>query len=130
MDFNKEDIGKLKVGRYIVVDGAACQIISMQKSAPGKHGHAKYRIDTADLITGSKKNIILTGHSKVGVPIIEKNPAQVLAISDNTTSVMDMKTYETFDLEIPDELKDSIKVGSEIIYWDILGKKILKETKK
>ncbi len=130
MDVNKEEIGKVKVGRYIVVEGAACQIVNIQKSSPGKHGHAKYRIDAVDLITGSKKNLMLTGHAKVDVPIIGKKPAQILSVSGNTASVMDMETYETFDLEIPSELAEKVKANSDIVYWNILGKKVMKEVKK
>ena len=124
-----EEISKLKEGRYIVIDGAACVIMKMSRSAPGKHGHAKYRVDAVDVITGSKKVMLYTGHDKVEVPIIEKKPAQVLGISGNTAQVMDMETYENFDLEIPDELKDKIVVGAQVMYWSILGKKVLKSLK-
>jgi len=58
-DVIQEEIGKLKEGRYIVIDGSACIIKRMQKSAPGKHGHAKYRVDAEDLLTGAKKVIIV-----------------------------------------------------------------------
>jgi translation initiation factor 5A len=128
-DTIQEEIGKLKVSRYIVIDGAACIIKKMQKSAPGKHGHAKYRVDAEDLLTGNKKVIMMTGHAKVAVPIIDKNSAQVLSISDKTAQVMDMQSYETFDLAIPDELKDKVVAGVTITYWNIMSKKVMKGTK-
>ena len=125
----QEEISKLKEGRYIVIDSAACVITKMSKSAPGKHGHAKYRVDAVDLITGSKKVMLYTGHDKVEVPIIEKKPAQVLGLSGNTAQVMDMATYESFDLDIPEELQGKIVVGAQVVYWEILGKKVLKQLK-
>lgn len=125
----QEEISKLKEGRYIIIDGAACVIKKMQKSAPGKHGHSKYRVDAVDILTGSKKVVLYSGHDKVGVPIIEKNPAQVLGISGDTVQVMDMETYESFDLDIPEELKGEIVVGAQIEYWNILDKKVLKKLK-
>ncbi|MBT3940539.1 translation initiation factor IF-5A [Candidatus Woesearchaeota archaeon] len=128
-DMIKEIIGKLKEGRYIVIDGSACIIKKMQKSAPGKHGHAKYRVDAEDLLTGNKKVIMMTGHAHVDVPIIDKQSAQVLSISGKTAQIMDMETYETFDLAIPAELEGKVIAGANIIYWNILGKKIMKSVK-
>ena len=125
----QEEISKLKEGRYIVIDGAACVIKKMQRSSPGKHGHAKYRIDAVDIITKAKKVVLYSGHDKVGVPIIDKKPAQVLGISSNTAQVMDMESYESFDLDIPEELQGKIVVGAQVIYWEILGKKVLKQLK-
>lgn len=129
MQVGKEEIGKMKVGRYIVIDGAACRITNIQKSTPGKHGHAKYRVDAADILTDSRKNIVLSGHAKVDVPIIEKKPAQVLSVSGKTASVMDMETYETFDIEIPEEFEGKIEANTNIVYWDILGKRVIREVK-
>ncbi len=124
-----EEISKLKEGRYMVIDGEACVIKRMQRSAPGKHGHAKYRIDATTLISNSKKQIIVTGHDKVQVPIVDKNDAQVLSVSGDVAQVMDSQTYETFNIKIPEDLKNEVKDGSQVVYWDILGDKILKQVK-
>ena len=35
------DLGSLKVGSYIVIDGEPCRIVSSDHSKPGKHGSAK-----------------------------------------------------------------------------------------
>lgn len=128
-DIVQEEIGKMKEGRYIVIDGSACIIKKMQKSAPGKHGHAKYRVDAEDLLTGAKKVIMMTGHARVDVPIIDKLAAQVLSVSGKTAQIMDMQTYETFDIEIPDDLKDKVVAGANVIYWNIMGRKVLKGVK-
>jgi len=128
-NIKQEEIGKMKEGRYVVIDDVACKITKMQKSAPGKHGHAKYRVDAVDIISGSKKVIMLTGHAKIGVPIIEKKGAQVLSITGSSAQVMDMENYQTFDIEIPDDLKAQIQPNAQVVYWDILGKKVLKQVK-
>ena len=39
------EIGKLKEGRYIVIDDEPCRILGIATSKPGKHGAAKSRID-------------------------------------------------------------------------------------
>jgi translation initiation factor 5A len=139
MDIKHEDAGSLKVGRYIVIDGAACKVVDIQRSAPGKHGHAKFRISAVDLITGSKKIILKTGHDKVPVPIISKRPAQVLSINKElegeevkkvTAQIMDMENYQTFDAEVDDDVKKDIGEGQQVTYWDILGRKIIKQISK
>jgi len=42
---------------------------------------------------------------------------------------MDVSTYETFDLKIPEELKAEVKEGKEVLYWIILNDKIIKQVK-
>lgn len=113
----------------MILDGRPCEIVGIERSAPGKHGHAKFRITGIDLITGFKKQGIFTGHDKVEVPIVEKKTAQVLSVSGDKAQIMDMTSYETFDVNIPNEFKDKIKPDSEIIYWDILGAKVIKQIK-
>ena len=129
MDIVHKEVGSLKKGSYMIIDDKACQIVSMERSAPGKHGHAKYRITGLDLITGQKRQGLYTGHDKVKVPIVEKKTAQVLSVSDNIAQIMDMVSYETFDVEIPDEFKGKIEPNSEVIYWDIMGTKVIKQLK-
>ncbi len=121
--------GSMKVGNYVIIDGVACVVKKVDFSAPGKHGHAKYRIEAVSLIDGNKKIIVKPSHDKLEVPIIEKKAAQVLSIAGEKANVMDMETYETFELDIPEELKDKVKEGASVTYWIILGNKVLKEVK-
>ena len=124
-----KSISDLKPGRYIMMDGEACKILDMQKSAPGKHGHAKYRVSAQTLLTKQKKIKVYTGHASVKVPIIEKKDAQVLSVSGNTAQIMDMETYETFEAEKDPELTKDLKADDKVIFWKIMDKKIIKEVK-
>ena len=63
------------------------------------------------------------------MPIIEKKSAQVLSIQGDTANVMDIESYETFDLKIPDELKNDVKEGVQVMYWIMLDNKVLKEVR-
>ena len=121
--------GQIKVGGYIVIDGEACKVSDTSVSRPGKHGHAKYRIVAVGLIDGKKRDMVLPGHDKVEVPIIEKKTAQVLSVTGDKANVMDSESFETFDLDIPDNLQGKIIEGSELLYWTILGKKVMKQIK-
>ena len=121
--------GTIKIGGYIVIDGEACKVVDTSVSRPGKHGHAKYRIVAIGLMDGKKRDIVMPGHDKIEVPLVEKNAAQILSLSETTANVMDSESYETFDLEIPEDLKGKLAEGTQIIYWKILGKMVMKQIK-
>lgn len=122
-------VSTMQKGKYIVIDGVACKVMGTQTSRPGKHGHAKVRVEAVGLLDGRKREIVMPGHDNIETPIIEKRNAQVLSISGKSANVMDTETYETFDLEIPDDIQDKIKDGIVILYWDVLGQKVMKDSK-
>ena len=122
-------VGSLKKGDTIIIDGAACRVTDTATSRPGKHGHAKVNMMAVGILDGKKRNLVMPGHDKVEAPIIDKRNAQVLSVSGNTANVMDMETYETFDMEVPEELKNDVKEGSEVLYWGIMGTKVMKQVK-
>lgn len=117
----------LRTGNYILIDGVACIVKKLDKSAPGKHGHAKFRIEASGIVNSEKKIVVMSAHERVEVPIIEKKSAQVLSISGDTANVMDDASFETFELKIEDDLKDKIKEGQQVTYWIIMDKKVLRE---
>jgi translation initiation factor 5A len=122
-------VGSLSKGSYVIVDGVACKVVSTATSRPGKHGHAKVNLMAVGLIDGKKRNLVLPGHDNVEVPIIEKKTAQVLSVTGDTANVMESETYETFDLEIPEELKGQVVEGCSVLYWLILDEKVMKQVK-
>ncbi len=122
-------IGSMKKGSYIVIEGAACRVSDTQVSRPGKHGHAKVRLTAVGLVDDKKRVVVMPGHDNVEVPIIEKKTAQVLSIAGNTANVMDSETYETFDLEIADDLKADLTEGVQVLYWEILEDRVMKQIK-
>ena len=65
-----KSIGEMKKGSSIVIDGAACRVTDMSTSRPGKHGHAKVRLQAVGIIDEKKREIVMPGHDNVEVPII------------------------------------------------------------
>jgi len=128
-DVKLASIGSLQKGSYIVIDGAACKITTTATSRPGKHGHAKVNLMAVGIIDGKKRNMTSPGHDNVEVPIIEKRSAQVLSVTGNMANVMDSESYETFDMEIPEELQGECVEGVEILYWEILDSRVMKQVK-
>ncbi|MBI4140057.1 translation initiation factor IF-5A [Candidatus Woesearchaeota archaeon] len=122
-------VATLKPGSYVLIDGAPCVIKDTQVSKSGKHGHAKMRMVAVGLIDERKRDVVMPSQDNIEVPIIEKRTAQVLSTAENMANVMDVDTYETFDIEIPAELKETIKSGVQVLYWTILDKKVMKQLK-
>src|SRR3989338_5028761 len=127
-DTKVTDVSSIQKGSYMIIDGEACKVNSVQVSRPGKHGHAKFRIEAVGMIDGKKRDIVMP-HGSVEVPIIEKRTAQVLSISGNKANVMDSETFETFDLDIPEELKEQATEGCNVLYWVVLNSKTMKQVK-
>ncbi len=119
----------LKEGSYLVIDGSPCKVSSIQTSRPGKHGHAKMRIEGVGIVDERKRVIVLPAHDNVDVPMIEKKNAQVLSLNGNMANIMDLESYETFDLQVPDELKDDVAPGATVLYWKVMDHKVMKQSK-
>ena len=60
--------------------------------------------------------------------MIDKKSAQVLSIAGDKVQVMDMNTYETFELDMPTdaEIARKVKEGAEIVFWEVMGVRQIK----
>lgn len=123
MVWEQAEVRTLKEGRYVNIDDEPCKIISISTSKPGKHGEAKARIEAVGIFDGSKRSVVYPVKHRVQVPLIDKRQAQVVNIVGSEVQLMDLETYEMFQLPIPDELKDSITPGENIQYLVAMGRK-------
>ena len=117
------EVRELRVNRYIIVDDEPCKIVNISTSKPGKHGEAKARIEAIGVFDGQKRSIVHPVKHKVQIPLIDKRQAQVLAIIGDEVQLMDMETYLTFNIPIPDEYKADLAPGKDISYLEALGRK-------
>lgn len=118
------DVGSLRVGGYMIIEGEPCHIVDIQKSKPGKHGSAKARITAIGLFDGVKRSFVKPVDLGAEVPIIDKRMGQVFAVNPTGIQIMDLETYAYLDAPYPDdpEIKTKLVAGAEIEYWQILGK--------
>jgi translation initiation factor 5A len=124
------DAGSLKEGNYIIIDEEPSKIVSIEKGKTGKHGHAKAHIVAVGIFNNQKKSLVLPVDSKVDVPIIDKRVAQVISISKDALMLMDMESYQNFEVDKSDvEISDNLEVGNQVEYWDVLGKKKVMRSK-
>ena len=125
------EVKTLKVGKYVILGGEASKIVGIQTSSPGKHGAAKARIDAVGIFDKQKRTLVKPVDAKVDVPMIDKRAAQVLALMGTNVQLMDLESYETFEVPIPEDLKDNLAEGVEVGYIIAMGhKKLMRITKK
>jgi len=125
------DVGDLRVGSYVILDGEPCRIVGLTKSKPGKHGSAKARIVAIGTFDGAKRTFVKPISAQVEVPMIEKKGGQVVAMLPSAVQVMDLETYEIFEVPFPEEekLKSKLVSGVEVEFWRILGRTKITRTK-
>ena len=118
------DLGSVKIGSYIILEGEACRIVEYDKSKPGKHGSAKARVVAIGVFDNVKRSHVSPVSANIDIPIIEKKTGQVISKGSNTYQLMDMESFEVFDCPIPDDesLTSKITEGSEVEYWYVLGR--------
>jgi translation initiation factor 5A len=123
MSTEQAEVRELKEGRYVNIDDEPCKILSISTSKPGKHGEAKARIEAVGIFDGNKKSVVYPVKHNVTVPLIDKRQAQVVSITGNEAQLMDLETYEMFQLPIPEDIKDTLKAGGDVLYLVAMGRK-------
>jgi|TARA_B110000881_G_scaffold220844_1_gene247539 translation initiation factor 5A len=122
------EIRTLKVGRYIVIDNEPCKLVEYITSKPGKHGEAKARMVAIGLFDGQKRSLVHPVKHKVHVPLVDRRKAQVLANIGPEIQMMDLETFETFNIpvtDIPEKFKASMEPGNEIVFLSAMGRKLV-----
>jgi translation initiation factor 5A len=114
-----------KVGTNIMIDGEPYTVKKVDISKTGKHGHSKCRIEAAGMFSDQKKVFVIPGHDRLEVPMVNKRKGQVLSIPGKV-SVMDLESFETLEIECPEEIKSQLGENDNIEYWEINGQMIVK----
>jgi translation initiation factor 5A len=129
METKQSRASGLKKGSYVLMDGEPSVVLENQFSRSGGRGAAKCKIIAVGMLTGRRREELHVSTDNLDVPIIGKMTAQVLSISEKVVNVMDMETYESFDLEMTEDVEGTPVEGGQVVYWQIADKKILKSTK-
>ena len=129
MEIRQVEAKHFKKGSYIMMDNVPCVVTGIQISRPGKHGHAKCRIEAVGLSDEKKRVGLYPGDTKIDSPVVDKRTGQIIAVQGERVQIMDVETYETFELKIPEKLKSKVIEGAEASYWVAAGQKILMDVK-
>ena len=124
---HQTEAGKVREGSYIIIDGDPCEVRSVSKSSPGKHGSAKAKIKAKGVFDGKNRHITKPVDSNMMSPSVERKTGQVVSMEGSIAQVMDMDTYETEEMELPEELDAS--EGDEIEFQVFDDRKLVKGLK-
>ncbi|QKQ98021.1 translation initiation factor IF-5A [Candidatus Nanohaloarchaea archaeon] len=122
------EASKVNSGTYIMLDGEPCEVRSMSKSSPGKHGSAKCKIKARGVFDDKDRHVTKPGDAMLMSPDVDKKIGQVVSREGDIAQVMDMDTYETEEMELPEDLNAG--EGDEIEYWVIDDRKLVKGLNK
>ena len=122
------DANNVKVGTTIIIDGISCSVKNIDISKSGKHGASKCRIEAIGISDDKKRIVAVPGSERFEVPMIEKRRAQVLSFDKlkGIASVMDLESFETFDVLVSQEILNELEENRNVEYWLVDNKKILK----
>tara|TARA_Y100001970_G_scaffold237859_1_gene298612 strand:- start:408 stop:803 length:396 start_codon:yes stop_codon:yes gene_type:complete len=123
-----QEIRTLKVGRYIVIDDEPCKLVEYTTSKPGKHGEAKARMVAIGLFDKQKRSLVHPVKHKVHVPQVDRRKAQILANMGAEVQMMDLETFETFNIpltDVPEKFHGDMEPGNEIVFLAAMGRKLV-----
>ncbi|WP_290816885.1 translation initiation factor IF-5A [Halovivax sp.] len=121
MATQQKEVRDLQEGGYVMIDEAACKINAYSTAKPGKHGSAKARIEARGVFDDKKRSLSQPVDAKIRVPIIERKQGQVVSTDGDDMQVMDLETYETFTMRIPDDVDASPE--DEIEFLEMEGQR-------
>lgn len=124
MSFKMAKVGELKNGSYAIINGEPSQIVSIQKSKPGKHGSAKFRCTAISLFNGRKQSFVSSTDTNITIPIVDKRSAQIVSTSPAGVQLMDLETYQMMDVALPadEDVASKLEAGKDVEYWLIMDR--------
>ncbi len=114
-----------KSGTTLLWDGVPCVVKSNDQSKTGKHGSMKCRMEVVGIFDKKKRIGVIPGGENLEVPLVEKKRAQILSVSEDSASVMDLENFETLELPFDEELNGKLAVEQQVEYWDVEGKRVI-----
>ena len=121
MPKEQNEVRDLQEGNYVMIDDVPSKITSYSTSKPGKHGSAKARVEGTGVFDGQKRNFTQPVDAKIWVPIVNRKQGQVVSVSGDDMQVMDLETYETITMRIPEDLDP--ESDDEIEYLEFEGQR-------
>lgn len=118
------EASKLRKGSYVIIDDEPCEVRGVSKSSPGKHGSAKAKIKARGVFDGKDRHITKPGDSMMMSPDVDKKIGQVVSKEGSIAQVMDMETYETEEMQLPDDL--DVSEGEKIEFQVFDDRKLVK----
>ncbi|AFK19997.1 translation initiation factor IF-5A [Haloferax mediterranei ATCC 33500] len=117
----QKQVRELQEGSYVMMEEKPCKIYAYSTAKPGKHGSAKARVEARGVFDDKKRSLSQPVDAKVWVPIIERKQGQVVSVTGEDAQIMDLETYQTFTMLIPDD--EDLNPEDEIEYLEYEGQR-------
>ncbi len=124
------EVKDLKKGDVVMINDKPCKVKSISTSRPGKHGHAKARVKAESVVDGSKEQFVKPTDERAKIPRVIRKEAQVVADMGNRVQLMDMESYENFELEKPEDLANDIEQGQTVEVKQVMDYKEITRIKE
>ena len=119
-----------------MVDEEPCIIKATERSKSGKHGHAKVRVVCVGLFDNNKRSLTIPSGHMVEIPEIIKGIAQINFIEETSINIMNVESYESFDVDWPKDegLSQKLKelkaspdtiATAQVDFWQLAGKTLI-----
>jgi len=112
------DVGELRKGSKIVMDGDPCIIVEYQFVKPGK-GTALYKCKIKNMVTGSQWDKTWRSGDKLEKADLEEHKVQYLYTDGDAFHFMNNESYDQFELS-PEMVGDAVNFLYENLDVDML----------
>ncbi len=119
------NVRDIKAGKFIMIDGFPSKVVDVSSSKPGKHGSAKVQITGIGIFDGQKRMLFSHSGEDVEAPLLERKRGQVISVNGDSMVVMDLVSFENFDIAIPPDMEGTAEAGKEIDYIETMGRRLV-----
>lgn len=113
---------ELKAGDYIKLNNEILKVVRKEVVAYGTHSHSKTKLFVQGLFSKGEKSVNLNHHDNVEMVDIVRKEGQVIAKLPDKVQVMDSVSYETVDVDVDNELLETINEGDSVTFINFEGK--------
>lgn len=112
---------ELERGNYFIYNGEPVRVLRKEVIVVGTHSHSKLKFYIQGLNEKGERDINFHHTDKIEIVDIIRKLGQVIAKANNKVQVMDMVSYETFDVNSPQDLFNDLSEGDNVTFIELNG---------
>lgn len=113
-------VGDIKVGRYVIIEGAPCEVVSVKKEI-SSIGIEKNSVLGIGILDGRERSFAAPLDSECEFLVVEIKDAQILAADRDFVHLSDIRTGKRFQIKIPKGIDAELKADTQVEYIEVMG---------
>ena len=113
-------VGDIKVGRYVIIEGAPCEVVSVKKEV-SPIGMEKLAVAAIGILDGKERSFTAPLDSECEFLVVEIKNAQILAADNENVHPIDMRTGKRFQVKKPRGIESELKADTQVEYIGVMG---------